>query len=245
MTFTKRILTALVFVILAVSMLSLSAFADEKGRVIDKAGLLDDPLVIEAVNEFEKSTGYDLYIVTTNTYMADPSDFELPTYGTDTCILIIESTYGEIYYELFTYGAANDSITDTEVLYILDNSTVYNELKYGDATDGALRFVELITTACEGTLQESVFKTILISLIIAVIIAAIPVIIIFAAYKKKLKGTVYPLESYTSLNLNNDLCSDMFIGSFVTKTRINTSSGSSRSGGGRSGGGGGGSRGRR
>jgi hypothetical protein len=195
-----------------------------------------------AISDFEEKHGVRRCIVTSTLSYATPGSLGIGT-GGDVIILSIEVDSGINYFEMFTYGAPDNAITDSEVGYILDNEVVYNEIKRGDVGRGALRFVELCDKAYSGTLQESVSETVLISLVLAVIAAAIPVIIIVVKYKRKLKGASYPLERYATLYMHDDKCSDFFIGSFVTRTRINTSSGS-RSGGGRMGGGGG-SRGRR
>jgi uncharacterized membrane protein YgcG len=94
-------------------------------------------------------------------------------------------------------------------------------------------------------LQESVLRTVMISLVLALIFSTIPVIIIIVKYKRKAKGTSYPLERYASLYLHDNRCSDNFMGSFVTRTRINTSSGTRSGGGGGRSGSRGGSMGRR
>ena len=248
MTLLKRILCAVVLFALITAIFAITVGAKDgiaASLLIDDANLIKKgAAVTDAIADFERSTGLTLYIVTTNISYATPYDFKISTAG-NVIVLIIEKGYPANYYELFTYGDPHGKISDTEAERILDDSTVYNEIKWGDVDSGVLRFIELSEKAYTGILQESVLKTIVISMALAMVIAVIPVVITVVKYKRKLKSAVYPLERYARLDLDGNQSSDAFIGSFVTRTRINTSSGGgSRSGGGRSGGGGG-SRGRR
>ena len=245
MSIPKRIFTVIAILSLMIAALAVTAFAKdgiEASIYRDDASLIsDDAAVLNAIADFEKNTGSTIHIVTTDQSYATPFSLGISTSG-DVIILIIERDYSENYYELFIYGDPDSKITIEESDRILDDSAVYDNIKYGDVGKGVLRFIELTETAYRGTLQESVLKTVVISAVLALIIAAIPTIIIVIKYKRKLKSASYPLEHYAMLNLNSAECSDFFIGSFVTRTRINTSSGSNSGGGG---GFGGGSRGRR
>lgn len=246
MTSGKKIFTLALLLSLMIAALTLTAFAKDgiaASIYRDDASLIsNDAAVIDAIADFERSTGKTIHIVTTEEYYATPYSLGISTSG-DVIILIIEKDYSENYYELFIYGEPDSKITVEESDRILDDPEVYDNIKFGSVDAGVLRFIELTETAYLGVLQESFIRTLVISIILAVIIAAIPTIIIVVKYKRKLKSASYPLERYASLSLNEGECSDFFIGSFITKTRINTSSGSHGGGGGRSGGGG--SRGRR
>ena len=247
MTNRKRFLTVMALLSLMIAALAVTAWAKdgiEASIYRDDASLIsNDAAVLDAIAEFERNTGSTIHIVTTEEYYATPFSLGISTAG-DVIVLIIEKGYSENYYELFIYGEPDSKISTDESDRILDDPEVYDNIKFGNVGEGVLRFISLTETAYLGVLQESLLRTIVISLIIAVIIAAIPTIIVIVRYKRKLKSASYPLERYASLSLNEGECSDFFIGSFVTKTRINTSSGShGGGGGGRSGGGG--SRGRR
>jgi len=247
MILRKRFFTVIAVLALMITAFTVTAFAkDGKEASIyrDDASLItNDAAVLDAIAEFERNTGKTIHIVTTEEYYATPFSLGISTAG-DVIILIIEKGDYENYYELFIYGEPDSRISTDESDRILDDPEVYDNIKFGDVDTGVLRFISLTETAYLGVLQESLLRTVVISLILAVIIAAIPTIIIIVKYKRKLKSASYPLERYASLSLNDGECSDFFIGSFITKTRINTSSGS-RSGGGGGRSGGGGSRGRR
>ena len=62
----------------------------------------------------------------------------------------------------------------------------------------------------------------LIGLIIGAVIGGITIGIIIYKYKKKLKSPIYPLDKFTTLDLNPFACSDNFLRRSVTKVRINT-----------------------
>lgn len=244
MKLSKRILFALLITLaVSVALAIFASAAPAAEHLDDRANLIrNDGAVKAAIAGFEEKCGAELYILTSNESYPTPYDFGVSSSG-DKIILIIEGGSSECYYELFTYGDPHGKINDTEAERILDDSTVYNEIKWGDVDRGVLRFIELSEKAYTGILQESVLKTVVISMALAMVIAVIPVVITVVKYKRKLKSAVYPLERYARLDVDGNQCSDAFIGSFVTRTRINTSSGGgSRSGGG---GGGGGSRGRR
>ncbi len=162
----------------------------------------------------------------------------------DSVVFLVEldmytNTY---YYELFTYGYADSAISNAEADRILDDSTVYDNIKSGNIRAGASRAMALIDTATGGKLRAEnwLVKTILISLVLALIIAGVVCGIIIYKYKKKLKSPIYPLDRYARLTLIGADSGDRFINKTLTRVRINTNSGGS-SRGGRSGG----SRGRR
>ncbi len=245
MTLRKKIFAAAAFALLLSLVLVISVFAKGEACLIDEADMIKDhAIILSAIEAFEENTGIDLYIVTNYNYKAEPYEFGISS-AEDALILIIEYGVGENFYEPFKYGKAHDAISSSESDRILDDPTVYEQIKFGDVDAGVLRFIELAETAYLGVLQESVLRTVIISLVLAVIFAAVPIIIIVVKYKRKAKGSSYPLERYASLYLHDDKCRDTFIGSFVTRTRISTSSGSRSGGGSRGGGSRGGSMGRR
>ena len=235
------IAAALAFLI---SLFSFSVSAEgEKKRVYDNEGIFnssDNARIESALSDFVSETGIEIRVITT-----DDSPFYLSelglSYQSDSAVLEIIAGGSEYYYEFYTYGSATEKIDDGEVSRILDDSDVYDYLKGGDFADGIEAFATLTARAYNGKLQEPMWLTVLVSAIIAVIVAAIPVIVITVKYKRKQKAPSYPLENYASLSLDADACRDSYMGSRIIKTRVNTSSGGGRSGGGRSGG----SRGRR
>ena len=148
---------------------------------------------------------------------------------------------GEYYYYLDTYGDVYSKISDREVNRLLDDKEVYNNIKSGNLIHGANRFVILAEDAVNGNLPAPWLKIILISSLIGFIPAAVAVAIVVYRYKKKLKSEIYPLSKYARLSIDQSRTSDVFLNSYITKVRIQSSSSSrGRSGGGgrRSGGGG-------
>ena len=156
----------------------------------------------------------------------------------DLALLLIEREDGIYYYELFLYGEADQVINYETSDSILDDPSLYSAIKSGRVCEGALRFVRLTETAISDGRSSAKTRVIVISILIALLSGIAAAGGVYFSYKRKLKSPIYPLSKYARLSL--DYHSDDFLGSSVTRTRINTSSG-----GGRSGGGGGGSRGRR
>ena len=240
---------SLIFVITAIflSFLSLSVSADgESSRIYDGAGIIadDEARIEKALSDFEAECGIPIRLVTTvgkNSYNLAELGF---VYGENLIVLEINfynytNTY---YYYLDTFGDAYDKISDSEVDRILDSAAVYDNIKGGRFADGVEAFAKLTSRAYRGKLQEPMWSTVLVSFIIALIIGGVTVGCVVYSYKRKLKAPTYPLDRYARLNLSSSECSDIFIGSTVSKVRINTSSGRSgggsrgRSGGGRRGG---------
>ena len=243
----KKFSLALVFIFITASFFTLSASAlSDDTRIYDKAGIIEDEVRIEAaLSNFEAECGIPIRLVTTvgeNSYDLAELGF---VYGENLIVLEINfynytNTY---YYYLDTFGDAYDKISDSEVDRILDADAVYDNIKGGRFADGVEAFAKLTSKAYLGKLQEPMWNTILVSLIIASVIGAVTVASVIYTYKRKLKAPIYPLERYARLNLSSGDCSDIFIGSTVSKVRVNTSSG--RSGGGSRGRTGGGRRGGR
>ena len=152
-------------------------------------------------------------------------------------LVIQQDPWGSIYYYLDTYGNAEYDIGQNEANRILDDPAVYDNLKSGNFKDGIVAFADLAATAASGHLRPSFVKTLIISLIIASLLAVAVVAYVYFSYKKKLHSESYPLSKYAALNLQIER--DSFITKFITRTRVRSSSGGGggRSGGGRSGGG--------
>ena len=62
----------------------------------------------------------------------------------------------------------------------------------------------------------------LIGMIAGVVVGGITIGIIIYKYKKKVKSPIYPLDKYTTLDLNHFASSDIYLRSTVTKVRVNT-----------------------
>lgn len=62
----------------------------------------------------------------------------------------------------------------------------------------------------------------LVGLIAGAVIAGVTIGIIIYQYKKKVKSPIYPLDKYTTLDLNRFASSDMFLRRTVTRVRVNT-----------------------
>ena len=242
----KKLPLIAVIIVIFYSFFTLSASArGEESRIYDKAGIIDDEGRIEAaLSSFEAKCGIPIRLVTTSgNGFYDLSEIGF-SYGEN--LIVLEINYyhytNTYYYYLDTYGDAYEKISDSEVDRILDAKNVYDNIKGGRFADGVVAFAGLTEKAYLGALQESWIETVLVSLVIASIIGGATVGIVVYKYKRKLKSPTYPLDKYARLNLLGAECSDMFIGSTVSKVRISTSSGSSgggsrgRSGGGRRGG---------
>lgn len=224
-------------------------------RVMDRNDLLsssDELRIYDAAREAESLTGIIFLVAVYDGNYGIPSgsdtvsDFGFSASADDVVLLIIErDPYGVYYYEMFTYGLAHRSISDNEANRILDNSRVYNNIKGGNLTDGAVAFIEkTVNELGGGSSIGGSYDSEQIAVIVGISLAAgiISVVAVIIAYKTKLKSPIYPLSQFTNLELTGH--SDVFIGKTVTRTKIESSSSGSSSGG-RSGGGGGGSRGRR
>ncbi len=229
----RKIIKLLAVLLVLCSAFSMSVYSDySETGIYDNASLMsaqDRAEVEKYLADASAKTGVKYILVTS----ADRSNIEFEFDGaSDIIALNVMYSGGSYYYDIIIIGAPYKKISDSEVDRILDASDVYDNLKSGNICEGVKAFSELSAKAYKGDL----WQTILICAIIAVAVASVTVGCVVYKYKKKLKSPSYPLEKYASLRL--DTQSDMFIGSFVTKTRIPRPS-SSRSGGGRRSGGGG------
>ncbi len=62
----------------------------------------------------------------------------------------------------------------------------------------------------------------LVGLIVGAVIGGVTIGIIIYSYKKKVKSPIYPLEKYTTLDLNRFASADLFLRRTVTKVKVNT-----------------------
>ncbi len=240
----RKLFAILFCVTFILSLTALSVSADG-GRVIDQEGLFTDSELAEinsAIEKAEKSSdGVRFYVVTEkNLY---PNKERLMSVcgalrGDDVCILAIKTDGGdtERYYDFYTNGLATKRISDSEIDDILDDRTVYQSLKYSDASEGVLRFLELTPKA----IAVPYLTIVIIAIFAGLTAAGITLGVVISQYKKKMRATNYPLDKYASLQLTEQ--EDHFIGKHVAVV-VTSSAGP---GGGRSGGGGsGGARGSR
>ena len=164
--------------------------------------------------------------------------------GNDAAVVLLVRQVGTTYYyDMYTYGVANNIFSDDAVNAILDNTDVYGKLKSGDISGGSLDFFNLCTeqilhTAEKEAAREAArpFRILLLSLSVGILTGGFTALGIALHYRRKKRGTAYPLDRYAKLNLT--LREDRFVGSFVTRTRIQSNNGSSgsRGGGGHRGG---------
>lgn len=201
--------------------------------------------------------GIDFYLITMQTAYADDrlADNEVGitcgfhTFEADAVVLVVRKTgaSSKYFYEMYTYGDANDIFSDGDVDRVLDENAVYDNLKSGNVKDGATAFFALCAEEIDGHYEALAAKerrkplvTALLALGAGLVAGGGSVLGVWLHYRKKLHGVIYPLDRYAKLNLTHR--EDRFVGSYVTRVKVNTSSGS---GGSRSGGGGGGFRGGR
>ncbi len=243
----RKILPLVIVFISLLTLFTLTPSADTSRVYISGESLVtsDELLKIEAaLGEAEEATGvkFRAYIASNSYYTSESLILSrLSVSNTDDlAVFLVEKSGGVYYYELFLYGKASNLLDYDDSDSILDNHTIYSSIKSGDVEGGILKFAALTSEMLVENRSSLKVKIIITSIAIALVAGAIAVAIVVYKYKRKLKSPIYPLSKYAGLSL--DYNSDQFIGSTVTRTRVNSSSG----GGGRSGGrSGGGSRGRR
>ena len=233
----KLLFFLMIFVLLSALVIpaSASVYAEDT-LLMDRLDLFSDAeetaLLSRIVSFIEKRDCHMLIVTDTIPYSNDYAILDVidELRSTDLIILTISLQNGVYYYDLFTYGNAYEKISYSDVNAILDAGAVYDNIKGGNVYEGVLAFIDMadgrMGTFCLKT--EQIPGILLISLIAAMIACAVVV----ARYKMKIKPTNYPLDRFAKLSLTAE--KDIFIGSFVTKHRVSSSS----SGGGHSGGGG-------
>ena len=251
----RKIALVILLAMLISAVLAFFSYAEESDFLYDGANIMSDAdkaRIEEELRSFNEDFYSELHVVT---YSGGTSRAAVDRYlnmrgyhyDPDIVIFVVElyPYDGIYYYELFTLGNTYNHYSNKEVNLILDNEDVYNATKSGRFSDAVGALTPLVMRAGEGKLRRDgwVWRTALVSLIIATVISGGATGIIIYKYKKKLKSPIYPLERYARLELNTVASTDIFLGKTVTSVRIRSSSGSSRSGGG--GGFSGGSRGRR
>ena len=230
--------------------------------VYDKALVFDnnqikkiDDIIMDLKSQVSKKTGknVDFYVVTyarteySKSYWGEDflAETGLKSSSSMVVLILIRNQFtgsADLWnYNMYTYGDANIEINQKEVDYILDDPDVKNNLKGWDQVEGVVKFLSLSADAYKGRVGAPVGGIILVSFVIALLVAGLACLGVVLKYKMKTKQNIYPIEKYTKLKLKES--NDVFRGSYVRKRIIQTSQ--SRSGGGRTGGGGSGFRGGR
>lgn len=165
----------------------------------------------------------------------------------DALVLVVRTRGGTYYYDMYTFGAAYDVFSDDDVDEILDDPDVYTALKSGKVYDGYRSFLSAchpFTAAYERDLADAAARraaraenaaltSVLLGLVLGVLAGGITVLCVFLSYRRKRHGESYPLDRYAKLALTDS--SDVFIGSYVTRVRVQSNNSSSSRGGHRGG----------
>ena len=240
---------------LLLTVLTLSAFAADTVTVIDPIGLLteEEAETLSAQLSKEPESGVHFYIYT----MSAANEDDYPTDGAvlSLCgiaedeiavVLVVRHTLTTYYYDMYTYGTAWEMFSDKDIDRILDDFGVYNSLKSGRIAEGCEAFLTLSRQTVSDYFEKEAarqarkpFMVALVGVITAALTAGLTVLVVVLRYRTKKHGESYPLDHYAKLELT--LREDHFVGSHISRVRVQSSS----SGGGRSGGGGGGRRGGR
>ncbi len=236
----KMLLTISLLLASILSAICISANAKE-GRTYDPDGRLGQNIsyIEEALSSASEATRVEFFTYIHSDGRVRESSM-LSRFGVseddDVIILEIELVDSTYYYELYTYGDAYSLISDSDADYILDYDDVYYSIKGGQLANGITAFVSVCSETITSNRESARASAIIWPIVIGLLAGGIAVVCVIVKYKRKLKSPSYPLSKYATLNLTYS--DDSFIGSNVTRVRINTSSGG---GGGRRGG----SRGRR
>ena len=242
-------------VILAVSLLSLCAYAERGPRLVDDAGLLDyDEFndLTSRLDRISENQQIDVVIVTVDStgnrsleeYADDYFDYNGYGYGEDYDGVILVLDMGRRDWWISTCGYGIYALTDAGISRLGD--MMLDDLRYGDYYDAFVTFAEgcdtLFTRAKEGNVYDdyvikyekepyNVFGNLILSLIIGFVVA----LIIVSAQKKGLKGAV-PVNNAMNYvrngSMNVTVARDLFLYKTVTfVVRQSSSSSGSRSGG--------------
>ena len=224
---------------LLLAALTLLPTAAASGHVIDDGGFLTAQEKAELESAYASASGdTEFYLLTKSELPSYLSDSEVHravglTGNTAAVVLLVYRTSGEWHYDLYTFGKADSTLTDGDINKILDAPEVYSNLKSGAIAKGANAFL----TVCQSRLSKRAsgrrVKPIVYALIFGSIAGGGSVLGVFIAYRRKRHGESYPLDRYARLNLTD--CRDIFVGSYVTRVRIQSNNtGGSRGGGGSS-----------
>lgn len=244
----KALFFILIATLFALLTLSASAFTVE---IKDEVGMLDfEAMAIDrdaATEENLKGTRFGVFTAV-SLYRDDyPSDSRVASrFGLSehesAVILVLRLYEGTYYYDIYLYGDADDIFRDSDVDRVLDDTSVYQNLKGARFEAGMRSFFSLSADVLQDHYEKLAARearaplvAVIVGLIAAAVVGSGSVLGVFLYYRKKRHGETYPLDRYARLQLTAR--EDRFVGSFVTRTRIQRNNGS-RSGGSRSGGGG-------
>lgn len=235
----KRTYKALLvsFVFISIFSLLCSPALGATATVIDEIGRFGEA-ELAALESIETTYPIYLYLPSVSRY-DDYRDVERYTeqmmsrqgifeYG-DAVILVVYKT-DEWHYDLYTYGKANDEISDREVNRILDAEGVYGRLKAGGIADGFTAFAHEVERACGPRQGADLTGFIFLCVGIGAACAGIAVLIVVLRYRMKIRKTNYPLDRYASLSLTDK--EDIYTTTTVTRQKISSSSSSGKGGGG-------------
>jgi len=234
-------------VLLLLSACALPAFAATPTvKIIDNAGYLTNEEEAGLIGAISGSSSDAIYcIVTVNAY-SQPSKsamFDLCGCSENDAViaLCIYHDGSEYCYYLYTFGPAQKLISDSAVDRILDNNGVYGNIKSGRIAAGSRAFLVAADSEYTAAVKQAeekaarheatrVPRAIGVGLLVGAIVGGVAVLIVVIVYRRKQHGEIYPLDRYARLNLT--LSQDRFIGSYVTRVRVNNSSSSGSRGGG-------------
>ncbi|MBR2464309.1 MAG: TPM domain-containing protein [Clostridia bacterium] len=251
------IATAFTISLLAAEVTTISQSTEVK--VVDRLGILSEEDKKSISPSAQANThGIKLCLITMQTAYSDDyltkneiyTLLDLSDWGSQkihAVVLVVRMTgaNNKFYYDMYTYGNATEVFSDHDVDRILDTDAVYNNLKAGNVKDGAAAFFSLCADEIDGHYKALEAKerrkplvVVLIAAVVGLVSACGSVLGVVLYYRKKQHGVTYPLDRYAKLNLTQR--EDRFVGSYVTRVRIQSSSshGGSRGGGSRGGGGG-------
>ena len=246
----RTILVSLVLMLsLLLSALSVSAQSTGRVTVFDRLGVLDDTERAALEEGFgEGRHGTAMYLLTENRRLLENEVRFLCGIddGASAVVLVVDRAISTYSYELFTFGHVHGVLSDRACNAILDDAVLYSAIKSGRIYEGAARFFTVTEARIvrdwyePGERYGGVGVSIAVGVVTAVLAGGGSAIGVMLHYRKRRHGASYPLDRYANLQLT---CrEDRFVGSAVTRVRVQ----SSGSGGGRGGSrGGGGSRGRR
>ena len=242
----KLIHFALIIALLAASVLSASAHS---ATVYDDAEFLTKEEIACLSEVCDCYTDGITFFVLTSARQMTSSQVERRLSidaETDAVVLVIDKQNDTYFYEMFTYNRANELFSDAQVNEMLDHPSVYDSIKSGELALGVKCFLSLAQTRVTRAYEEQQAKEAREPLMIAITALAVAllsgggaVLGVFLYYRRKQHGESYPLDRYATLDLTES--HDRFVGSYITRVRVQSNSGGGGGGGRASGG----SRGRR
>ncbi len=232
--------------------------ADEGIRVYEPTGIDlltadEETKLTELLDRLSDKYGVELYLAT---YHAD--NYRDDFVGDDYCrdvrdvngenavlfILTYDDSDGKYYYDMYTFGKANNRIKQPEINYILDSDAVYDNIKGGRLATGSEAFFTQSAKAYDGRVGTSYTVIIPVCAGIALVIALIACWGVYGSYRRRKPTVDYPLDRFAKLDLTRE--KDAFITTTITRVYDPPNkSGGSKGGGKSTHGGGGGHRGGR